>query len=163
MQRREAKIGLRDRKVSPETERAERYQRNPHRNGLFRGGTGICGLARTGWWWKQSPANQSLPRPRELTGQIRESHPSRDPLGHINPAPQAFRLEIPMRRAREFHNSPMGICVGLARKLFGCERTGASIWLAGLDCSGVPCSRRDAVSAVAVLDFFVWKDYFGVA
>ena len=27
MQRREAKIGLRDRKVSPETERAERYQR----------------------------------------------------------------------------------------------------------------------------------------
>ena len=48
MQRREAKIGLRDRKVSPETERAERYQQNPHRNGLFRGGAGICGLGRAG-------------------------------------------------------------------------------------------------------------------
>ena len=29
----------------------------------------------------------------------------RDPLGHINPAPQAFRLEIPVRRVREFLNS----------------------------------------------------------
>ena len=50
MQRREAKIGLRDRKCLQRPKERNDTNENPHRNGLFRVGAGICGLGRTGWW-----------------------------------------------------------------------------------------------------------------
>src|SRR5258707_697744 len=53
MQRREAKIGLRDRKCLQRRKERNDTNENPHRNGLFGVGAGICGLGRTGWWARQ--------------------------------------------------------------------------------------------------------------
>ena len=44
MQRREAKIGLRDRKGHQRPKERNDTSENPHRNGLFRAGAGICGF-----------------------------------------------------------------------------------------------------------------------
>jgi hypothetical protein len=59
MQRREAKIGLRDRKCLQRRKERNDTNENLHRNGLFGVGAGICGLGRTGWWCAQSDANRS--------------------------------------------------------------------------------------------------------
>ena len=44
MQRREAKIGLRDRKCHQRPKERNNTGENPHRNGLFGAGPEICGL-----------------------------------------------------------------------------------------------------------------------
>src|SRR5258708_23214658 len=49
MQRREAQIGLRDRKCLQRRKERNDTNENLHRNGLFGVGAAICGLGRSGW------------------------------------------------------------------------------------------------------------------
>src|SRR5258708_28150097 len=73
MQRREAKIGLRDRKCLQRRKERNDTNENLHRNGLFGVGAEICGLGRTGWWCAQSDTNRSPLDIRLRTGNLQNS------------------------------------------------------------------------------------------
>src|ERR1039458_6442022 len=68
MQRREAKIGLRDRKCHRRLNEQNDTGENPHTKRPILTRPGNLRFGRTGWWWKQSCEN----RLRTYQGEIQE-------------------------------------------------------------------------------------------